>query len=134
MKSQATIELTDLKLVTQIGTYGPFDVKPEFHLLNLVLQINIDKVLIAADEMQYVFDYDPLIKEIDRLAAERLYETQEHLMTRIAYACAVYEEVKAVEIYLRKSPVLNGSGSLGVRLTLCEASTNELRNKKSLNH
>jgi dihydroneopterin aldolase len=133
MKSQATIELCDLKLVTQIGTYGPLDVKPDIHLLNLVLQIDTNKVLISADEMQYVFDYDPLIKEIDRLASDRLYETQEHLMTRIAHACVAYREIKAVEICLRKAPVLNGSGSLGVRLILCEASTNALRNMPLFN-
>ena len=132
MKSYATIELFDLKLATQIGSYSPNNAQPDVHLLNLVLQITTEKVLISTDEMQNVFDYDPLIKEIDRLASERPYQTQEHLMTRIAHACASYAEVKTIEIYLRKAPVLYDSGSLGVRLVLCEVSTDELRNKISL--
>ncbi len=40
MKTQAFVELCDLKLLTEIGTYGPGDVKPEMHLLNLVLEID----------------------------------------------------------------------------------------------
>jgi hypothetical protein len=40
MKAQASIELFDLELVTEIGTYGPSDIKPEVHLLNLILEID----------------------------------------------------------------------------------------------
>ncbi len=67
MKTQAFIELLDLKLITEIGSYGPEDIEPEVHLLNLVLEIDTIQVLISNDQMNYVFDYDPLIKEIDRL-------------------------------------------------------------------
>jgi dihydroneopterin aldolase len=130
MKTQAFIELFDLNLFTEIGSYGPEDVKPEVHLLNLVLEIDTKQVLISNDQMNYVFDYDPLIKEIDRLAGLFRYETQEFLMTRIASACATYTEIKAIEISLRKAPVRNGNGLLGVRLTLDEAATNELRSHK----
>lgn len=131
MKTQASIELFDLELITEIGTYGPCDIRPDIHLLNLILEIDTKQVLISSDEMKYVFDYDPLITEIDRLAGICKYETQEYLMTRIASACAAYPEVKTVDINLRKAPVRNGNGSLGVRLTLDEAATNELRlNKK----
>ncbi len=48
--------------------------------------------------MSYVFEYDPLIKEIDRLVGSCKYETQEILTTRIASACATYTEIKAIEI------------------------------------
>jgi dihydroneopterin aldolase len=110
--------LKDLKIAARIGTYGPDDVVPEAHLLDLTLTIPSDLVLIAQDGMTHVFDYDPLIRQIDALARERHYETQERLMTRIAYACAAYPEIKALDICLRKRPVLAGSGSLGVRLIL----------------
>lgn len=127
MKSQAFVELLDLELSTQIGTYGPNDVEPEVHLLNLLLEIDTNQVLIPKDEMAYVFDYDPLVKKIDQLAGFCRYETQEYLMTRIAHLCATYAEIKSIEINLRKAPVRNGNGSLGVRLKLDKAATNDLR-------
>jgi dihydroneopterin aldolase len=86
MKTNAFVELFDLELVTEIGTYGSSDIQPNVHLLNLILEIDTEQVLVSSDEMKYVFDYDPLIKEIDRLAGLRKYETQEFLITRIAVA------------------------------------------------
>jgi dihydroneopterin aldolase len=61
MNTQAFIELRDLLLETQIGTYGPNDTRPDVHLLDLTLGIDTSKVLISTDEMRQVFDYDPLI-------------------------------------------------------------------------
>ena len=84
-------------------------------------------VLIDRDGMDYVFDYDPLIVEIENLAADGHYETQERLMTRIASACAAYPAIQWIEICLKKLPVRTGSGSLGVRLTLDEIATEALR-------
>jgi hypothetical protein len=46
------------------------------------------------------------------------FETQEYLMTLIVQACAAHHEVTAVDISLRKHPVLGPTGSLGVRLIL----------------
>ena len=126
MNTQAFIELRDLLLKTQIGTYGPNDTRPDVHLLDLTLGIDTGKVLISTVEMRRVFDFDPLVAEIDRLAGDGHYETQERLMTRIAQACAAYAEIKTIEICLRKAPVRNGNGSLGVRLVLNEASTTKL--------
>ncbi len=123
----AVIELRDLQLKTDIGTYGPEDVKPDVHILDLTLGIDVDQVLIARDGMAHVFDYDPLILEIDRLAADGHYETQERLITRIAAACAAHPVIRHLEICLRKAPVRWGSGSLGVRLSLDEAATRALR-------
>ena len=114
----ACIELKDLKLQTQIGTYGPGAIIPKQHLLDLTLWIDPKLVLIAEDAMENVFDYDPLVVEIDRLAGDGHYETQERLMTRIAQACSKYPEIESLEIGLRKLPVSAGSGSLGVRLSL----------------
>lgn len=125
--SLASIELRDLKLQTQIGTYGPGAIIPKQHLLDLTLWIDASLVLISQDVMENVFDYDPLIIEIDRLAGECHYETQERLITRIIESCAKYPEIKAMDIGLRKLPVRAGSGSLGVRLSVDSLTLNSLR-------
>jgi dihydroneopterin aldolase len=95
------------------------------------LGISVNQVVISQDGMAHVFDYDPLITEIDRLSADGHYETQERLMTRIASACAAHLAVKRIEICLKKFPVQSGSGSLGVRLTLDEVSTEALRSDQT---
>jgi len=118
MTRLARIELRDLHLPVSIGTYGPGDVVPDAHILDLTLTIAPDLVQIASDEMVNVFDYDPLIAKIAEIARSRTFETQEYLMTVIAQACASYDVIEAVELCLRKSPVLGGTGSLGVRLVL----------------
>ena len=125
--SLASIELRDLKLQTQIGTYGPGAIIPKQHLLDLTLWIDATLVLISQDIMENVFDYDPLVIEIDRLAADCHYETQERLITRIVEACASYPEIKAMDISLRKLPVRAGSGSLGVRLSVDSLTLNNFR-------
>jgi dihydroneopterin aldolase len=127
----AVIELRDLQLKTDIGTYGPNDTKPAAHLLDLTLGISVNQVVIDDDGMEHVFDYDPLISEIDRLAGDSHYETQERLITRIATACAAQPAIKSIEISLRKLPLRSGTGSLGVRLFLDEIETDELRRGKS---
>ena len=129
MTTNACIELKDLKLQTQIGTYGPGAIIPKQHLLDLTLWIDPKLVLIAEDAMENVFDYDPLVVEIDRLAGDGHYETQERLMTRIAQACSKYPEIESLEIGLRKLPVCAGSGSLGVRLSLDNAALRNMRDK-----
>ena len=121
MKSQAFIELRGIEIDTKIGSYGPGAVRPKEHLLDLTLGIDPKLVLIDEDSMHKVFDYDPLVVEIQRLAGDQHYETQERLMTRIVSACAYYTEIVSLEICLRKTPVLNDSGSLGVRLYLDHA-------------
>jgi dihydroneopterin aldolase len=127
MNPNASIELKDLRLRTHIGTYQPGDTVPDAHLLDLTLWIDASLVLIKEDGMAYVFDYDPLVLEIDRLAGDCHYETQERLISRIAQACAAYSEIVSMEIGLRKSPVHNGSGSLGVKLHLDATALNQLR-------
>ena len=129
--SLASIELRDLKLQTQIGTYGPGAILPKQHLLDLTLWIDAKLVLISEDEMENVFDYDPLIIEINRLAEDCHYETQERLITRIIEACAKYSEIKAMDIGLRKLPVNTESGSLGVRLSVDSLTLNNFRSSSS---
>lgn len=127
MPTQAFIELNDLAIKCDIGTYGPNDTIPDMHLLDLTLQISSKNVLIFEDTMAHVFDYDPLIKEIDRLSELEHYETQERLMTLIVKSCSAYEEIDALEIFLRKFPVRNGSGVLGVRLKVDANALVEIR-------
>jgi dihydroneopterin aldolase len=121
MPTTASIALKDLQLSTDIGTYGPGDIIPKQHLLDLTLWIDSTLVLISNDLMESVFDYDPLVIEIDRLARDGHYETQERLMTRIVEACAKYLEIESIEIELKKLPVRSGTGSLGVRLSVDSA-------------
>ena len=128
MTTNACIELKDLKLQTQIGTYGPGAIVPKQHLLDLTLWIDSKLVLISEDVMENVFDYDPLVMEINRLASNDHYETQERLMTRIMQACSTYPEIESLEISLRKLPVSAGSGSLGVRLSIDKTTLNRIRN------
>lgn len=118
MTRHAQIELRDLIIPAAIGTYGPGDVVPDAHLLDMTLTIAPDLVQIGADEMAFVFDYDPLIAQIVAIAQSRKFETQEYLMTLIAKACAACAPIIALDICLKKRPVLAGSGSLGVRLVL----------------
>jgi len=84
-------------------------------------------VLIDEDQMDRVFDYDPLIREIRLMAEEMHYETQERFMTRIVDQCVNYGEIKSVEVFLRKSPVFGSSGELGVRLEVDETDLTNLR-------
>ena len=127
MSCKASIELRDLKLQTQIGTYKTGDIIPDSHLLDLTLWIDSNLILIAEDNMHNVFDYDPLVLEITRLAGDCHYETQERLISRIVQACAGYSQIQSLDIGLRKSPVNNNSGSLGVSLSVDQQALSKLR-------
>lgn len=127
MAATACVTLQDLQIDTVIGHYGPGDVVPGAHLLDMVLHLPAALVLVDRDAMEAVFDYDPLIARIDRIARAQHYETQEFLLSRIARACAEYPQITALQITLRKSPVLGESGTLGVSLTLDEAEMAALR-------
>ena len=124
---RANIELTNLVLNIQIGSYTKSDVVPDKHILDILLSINPELVLINDDKMDRVFDYDPLIRAIQRMAAEMHYETQERFITRIVDICAKEEEIMDVEIFLRKSPVCGSSGELGVRLKINELDLKALK-------
>lgn len=127
MTNLSRVEIKDFSLKTSIGTYGPADTVPERHLLDLSLSISNDLVLIDQDGMGYVFDYDPLIVEIENLAADCHYETQERLITRIVQACATYPQIQQVEIGLVKTPIRRGSGSLGIRTVVGKLELQKLR-------
>ena len=127
MTRTAKVELRDLQIAAAIGTYAAGVVVPDAHILDLTLTIAPDLVQVSADNMALVFDYDPLIAQIDQIARQQKYETQEYLMTLIVRACADYEQITALDIWLRKQPVLAGTGSLGMRLTLETADLAALR-------
>jgi dihydroneopterin aldolase len=116
--AHATIELRDMPLAVDLGHYDPGDVVPDRHLLDLTLHVGLDKVLVGADGMEHVFDYDPLVAQIDALAREGHYETQEWLISRIVAACLTYREIEALEVGLRKGPVRARGGTLGLRVSL----------------
>ena len=132
MTTSARIELKDLEIQAQIGTYAPGAVIPKQHLLDLTLWIQPQLVLISKDVMENVFDYDPLVVEIDILAGDGHYETQERLMSRIVQACAKYPAIESLEIGLRKLPVRAGTGSLGVRLLVDQETLKSLRTSSAL--
>ena len=127
MSRQARVELRDLHIAASIGSYRPDDVVPDAHILDLTLIIAPELVQVETDDMNSVFDYDPLIAQIDALARIRKFETQEYLMTLIVKACAAYRQIEGVDICLRKHPVLGETGPLGVRLSLTAADMAGLR-------
>ena len=127
MPCRSTVEVTDLKIPADIGTYGPDDLAPDAHVLDLALTVDPALVLVDADRMDRVFDYDPLIAEILRLARDGHYATQERLMTRIVHACAGYLQIESLEICLRKTPVTCDTGALGLRLVVDRAYLDGLR-------
>ena len=114
-----------------MGTYGPDDVVPGVYLLDLKLAIDPNLVLIFADCMDRVFDYDPLIAEIDSIASDGHYHTQERLLARIVAACTAYEAIEAVDICLSKRPALRDCGGLGVRLVVEAERLAEVRSTTS---
>ena len=124
---KAQVELIDLDLNIAIGTYNDGDAVPDKHILDLNLSIDPALVLIDEDQMDRVFDYDLLIREIRLMAEEMRYETQERFITRIVDECVKYSEIRSVEVFLRKSPVFGSNGELGVRLEVDESDLTNLR-------
>lgn len=131
MTAQARIVLRNLHLPCTIGHYPAEVVAPDLHLLDLILSIAPDHILVSADEMSQVFDYDPLLHEIGQLVFAQHYTTQEYLLTRIVQACAAYPRITALEVQLHKSPVLGGSA--GVHLVLGTDDLGRLREKAEWN-
>ena len=130
MTKHAQIRLTDLTLPCTIGTYEADDIIPDAHVLDMVLYLDKSWVVIDADQMNRVFDYDPLIRKILQIAATEKYETQEYLMSLIFQCCFVHAEVHAAELFLRKSPVRD-DGSLGVQVTLTRAEFEDMRSARN---
>ena len=130
MTKHAQIRLNDLTLPCSIGTYEADDIIPDAHVLDMVLYLDKSWVVIDADQMDRVFDHDPLIRKILQIAATEKYETQEYLMSLIFQCCFVHAEVHAAELFLRKSPVRD-DGSLGVQVTLTRAEFEDMRSARN---
>jgi dihydroneopterin aldolase len=130
MTKHAQIRLNDLTLPCTIGTYEADDIIPDAHVLDMVLYLDKSWVVIDADQMNRVFDYDPLISKILQIADTEKYETQEYLMSLIFQCCFVHAEVHAAELFLRKSPVRD-DGSLGVQVTLTRAEFEDMRSARN---
>lgn len=130
MTKHAQIRLNDLTLPCTIGTYEADDIIPDAHVLDMVLYLDKSWVVIDADQMNRVFDYDPLISKILQIAATEKYETQEYLMSLIFQYCFIHTEVHAAELFLRKSPVRD-DGSLGVQVTLTRAEFEDMRSARN---
>ena len=130
MTKHAQIRLNDLTLPCSIGPYEADDIIPDAHVLDMVLYLDKSWVMIDADQMDRVFDYDPLIRKILQIAATEKFETQEYLMSLIFQCCFIHAEVHAAELFLRKSPVRN-DGSLGVQVTLTRAEFEDMRSAQN---
>ena len=130
MTKHAQIRLNDLTLPCSIGTYEADDIIPDVHVLDMVLYLDKSWVVIDADQMDRVFDYDPLIRKILQIAAADKYETQEYLMSLIFQCCFAHAEVRAAELFLSKSPVRD-DGSLGVQVTLTRAEFEDMRSAQN---
>ena len=126
-KLRAQVELAGLDLNIEIGTYTNKDVVPDRHTIDLTLGINPGLVLIDKDQMDRIFDYDPLISKIQNLAEGRRYETQERFITLVVGECAKISEIESVQISFRKSPVSGSSGELGIRLEITGPDLKKLR-------
>ena len=126
MTQHAQIRLNEMTLPCSIGTYGADDIVPDAYVLDMVLYLDKTWVVIDADQMDRVFDYDPLIRKILQTAAADKYETQEYLISMIFQCCFEHIEVHAAELFLRKSPVRD-DGSLGVQVTLTRAEFEHIR-------
>ena len=130
MTQHAQIRLNELTLPCSIGTYGADDIVPDAHVLDMVLYLDKTWVVIDADQMDSVFDYDPLIRKILQTAAADKYETQEYLISLIFQCCFEHIEVHAAELFLRKSPVRD-DGSLGVQVTLTRDEFDDIRSAQN---
>jgi len=118
MTECSQINIRDLHLPCVIGHYAPGTKVPNTHFLDLTLTITPELVRVETDDMALVFDYDPLLIQLNEIAGAQHYVTQEYLLTQIVIACAIYPQILAVDAQLRKGPVQGGS--IGVRMVLSE--------------
>lgn len=120
MSLRGTVELSDVPVKAQIGTFASGEQDPYEHQLDLTLVVDPALVLVEQDGMQHVFDYDQLLEQIHAVSQNKRYETQEILASHIVRCCARFEQIQGVEICLKKLRP-NGSGGsvcgkIGVRV------------------
>ncbi|MEO1689092.1 MAG: dihydroneopterin aldolase [Pseudomonadota bacterium] len=122
MPAETTIELIDLQVDLMPGPNGgrsaPGEAGPQRNLLDMTLRIDPSMVLIPDDSMDRVFDYDPVVAELRRIAAAEIYQTHERMLTLMAEALAVWPQIGSAMLFLRKPADPDRGGALGLRLTL----------------
>lgn len=124
---RTTLEFRNWRLPVDLGTYGPGEPVPDLHEIDLTLDVAPDRVMVDADSMDCIYDYDPLRDAILALAQSGHFETQEFFVTQIARIVARDSAITGAEIAMRKAPIWDGTGSAGVRLTLDSADLAALR-------
>ena len=126
MAYQSSVKLKGLSLNCDIGSYSMNDVVPNKHRLDMELLIEKNLILIEEDKMANVFDYDPLVDEITQISLIGKFNTQEKLITLILKACLKYHQIKAVSLFLYKTPVRE-DGELGIAVNISERELEKLR-------
>ena len=126
MAYQSSVKLKGLSLNCDIGSYGMNEVVPNKHRLDMELWVEKDLILIEEDKMANVFDYDPLVEEITQISLIGKFNTQEKLITLILKACLKYHQIKAVSLFLYKTPVRE-DGELGIAVNISERELEKLR-------
>ena len=126
MTYQSSVKLKGLSLNCDIGSYSMNDVVPNKHRLDMELLVEKNLILIEEDKMANVFDYDPLVDEITQISLIGKFNTQEKLITLILKACLKYHQIKAVSLFLYKTPVRE-DGELGIAVNISERELEKLR-------
>ena len=126
MAYQSSVKLRGLSLNCDIGSYGINEVVPNKHRLDMELLVEKNLILVEEDKMDNVFDYDPLVEEITQISLSGKFNTQEKLITLILKACLKYHQVKAVSLFLYKTPVRE-DGELGITVNISEQELEKLR-------
>ena len=126
MAYQSSVKLRGLSLNCDIGSYDMNEVVPNKHLLDMELLVEKNLILIEEDKMANVFDYDPLVEEITQISLSSKFNTQEKLITLILKACLKYHQIKAVSLFLYKTPVRE-DGELGITVNISEQELEKLR-------
>ena len=126
MDYQSSVKLRGLSLNCDIGSYGMNEVVPNKHRLDMELLVEKNLILIEEDKMANVFDYDPLVEEITQISLSGKFNTQEKLITLILKACLKYHQIKAVSLFLYKTPVRE-DGELGIAVNISEQELEKLR-------
>ena len=126
MAYQSSVKLKGLSLNCDIGSYGMNEVVPNKHRLDMELLIEKNLILIEEDKMANVFDYDPLVDEITQISLIGKFNTQEKLITLILKACLKYHQIKALSLFLYKTPVRE-DGELGIAVNISERELEKLR-------
>ena len=126
MAYQSSVKLRGLSLNCDIGSYGMNEVVPNKHRLDMELLVEKNLILIEEDKMANVFDYDPLVDEITQISLIGKFNTQEKLITLILKACLKYHQIKALSLFLYKTPVRE-DGELGIAVNISERELEKLR-------